>query len=286
MWQSGEMAVRVSVDAKEVLADIRSGMSDSGLMAKYAVSAEGLESLLSKFEQLGALRQIKANELLRDIRRGRTNNEIMEKYQLSKSALKRIFEDLTRAGIEVFGDRRGTPDKKPIRVSEILSDMQSGLPETQLMDKYGLSPRGLQSVFWKLVRSRAVTWDELLGTSRTVNVDITPRRGRQIPRSYPILSVRIRDESDRQNKGLVTDLSEQGIGVVGISVQRAQTKTFALIPDEIAGLDSFCVVATCRWVKKGDGAKQSSAGFEIVSIDDKSRLGLHQLIHSTTFMFA
>jgi hypothetical protein len=98
--------------------------------------------------------------------------------------------------------------------------------------------------------------------------------------------VRIFDEANRQNRGRVTDLSEKGIGVVGISVQMAQTKTLVLIPDEIAGLDPFHVVATCRWVKMGDRGMRPSAGFEIVSIDERSRTGLHQLIESTTFMFA
>jgi uncharacterized protein (DUF433 family) len=280
------MTEQTSIDVKEVLVDIRSGMSDSGLMTKYAVSPKDRKKLVSEFERLGILRQIKANELLRDIRRGKTNKEIMEKYQLSKSALKKIFEEITEARINVFGDRKGKPGKKRIRYSEILSDIRSRLPETQLMAKYGLSSRGLQSVFWKLVRSGAATWDELLGTFHKINEDVTRHQARQIPRRHPILSVRIFDEANRQNRGRVTDLSEKGIGVVGISVQMAQTKSFMLISDEIAGLDPFHVFATCRWVKTGDGGMPPSSGFEIVSIDERSRTGLHQLIESTTLLFA
>jgi uncharacterized protein (DUF433 family) len=144
---TGGMAEQTSIDVKEVLVDIRSGMSDSGLMAKYAVSPKGLKNLVSEFERLGILRQVKARELLRDIRRGKTNKEIMEKYQLSKNALRKIFEEMTEAGVAVFGDRNGTPEKKRIRVSEILSDIRSGLPENQLIAKYGVSSRGLQSAF-------------------------------------------------------------------------------------------------------------------------------------------
>ena len=45
------------VAAKDVVKDIRSGMSDSDLMRKYRVSAKGLEKLFAKLVRAGALKQ-------------------------------------------------------------------------------------------------------------------------------------------------------------------------------------------------------------------------------------
>ena len=46
---------KVVVDAKEALADIRSGLSDSELSEKYSLSAVGLQSLFSKLLAAGLI---------------------------------------------------------------------------------------------------------------------------------------------------------------------------------------------------------------------------------------
>ncbi|MGB6065390.1 MAG: SHOCT domain-containing protein [Desulfomonilaceae bacterium] len=51
------MAERKTLPAKQVLTDIRSGMSDSELMNKYLLSGKGLESLLNKMVVAGLLKQ-------------------------------------------------------------------------------------------------------------------------------------------------------------------------------------------------------------------------------------
>lgn len=51
------MAEKKTLPAKQVLADIRSGMSDSELMNRYLLSGKGLESLLNKMVAAGLLKQ-------------------------------------------------------------------------------------------------------------------------------------------------------------------------------------------------------------------------------------
>ncbi len=48
---------RVTLDAKEVMADIQSGMSGADLMRKYRLSEKGLQSLLKKLVELGIFKQ-------------------------------------------------------------------------------------------------------------------------------------------------------------------------------------------------------------------------------------
>jgi DNA-binding Lrp family transcriptional regulator len=47
---------RVKLDAKEVMADIQSGMSDADLMRKYRLSEKGVQNLLKKLVELGILK--------------------------------------------------------------------------------------------------------------------------------------------------------------------------------------------------------------------------------------
>lgn len=51
----------VKVSAKEVLADIRAGMSDRDLMKKYGLSEKGLQSLSKKLIDAGVLKQSELN---------------------------------------------------------------------------------------------------------------------------------------------------------------------------------------------------------------------------------
>ncbi|MGO9121436.1 MAG: hypothetical protein ACLQPD_27980 [Desulfomonilaceae bacterium] len=53
-----------TVSAKEILADIKAGMDDSGLMQKYGLSDKGLQSIFKKLVDAGGLSQTKLAERL------------------------------------------------------------------------------------------------------------------------------------------------------------------------------------------------------------------------------
>lgn len=273
------------IDAKQVMEDIRHGMDDLALMEKYNLSPRGLESLVKKLADAGVIREISAKELLRDIRSGMTNKELMKKYKLSAKALKRVFGEMTDAGVAFFSDHRDAREKKRIQTSRILADIRSHLSEAQIMSKYGLSSRGLQSTFWKLVRSGALTWDELLNVYPALDDSVTLQKMRQWTRSHPILSIAIYEEGNPENKGKVRDLTENGVGVTGISVLPDERKTLVMVPDEFMELKPFSLEAICRWSTPRCEGESCSAGFEIVHIDEKSLEELQELVQLMTLTF-
>ena len=73
--------IKPVIDAKEVLDDIRSGMTDVDLMNKYNLSSLGLQSLFKKLTQAGVIKEISPKELLRDINAGFSPSQLMEKYK-------------------------------------------------------------------------------------------------------------------------------------------------------------------------------------------------------------
>lgn len=115
------------INARQVLRDIRAGMDDAALMAKYKVSPQGLENLYTELANLGLLepkkreqapasrgRRIKIKEVVRSVRGGMTQEQLMEKFGLTHEALQML---LTR-----------------------LVDLKALTPDDILLEKTGRSP--------------------------------------------------------------------------------------------------------------------------------------------------
>lgn len=260
-------------------------MSDSALMAKYNLSPIGFAKLVKRLVEVGAVRQIRAKDLLRDIRSGVTNSELMNKYQLSASALKNLLREMTDAGIVFFGDRETSLGKKRISVREIVDDINRGASELELMEKHSLSPRGLQSTFWKLVHAGALTWDELLNLYPGLDDSVTLQKVRQWTRSYPIFSIDIYEQTNPQNKGKVKDLSETGVGTAGVWAEVGNRMTLVLIPDEFMELGPISIEAQCKWFSQGTKGRSCVAGFQIAGTEEHALGQLQELLQLMTLTF-
>jgi uncharacterized protein (DUF433 family) len=136
---------KIKVDAKEVLNDIRSGMTDAALRQKYGLSTKGLTSMFDKLGALGLLHRLDAREVLRDLKSGMTDADLMSKYQLSEKALGNLFAEMERVHLlhELVG-----PDEKldeiESKFQEIAEDMKSGLGKSEIMRKYRLTEQGVE----------------------------------------------------------------------------------------------------------------------------------------------
>ncbi|MEW6351332.1 MAG: VWA domain-containing protein [Thermodesulfobacteriota bacterium] len=93
------------VDAKAALDDIRAGMDEEALKAKYKLSHKGLQSLLNKLEKRGLLgggsagRRIPVEEALADVLSDMDNATLMKKYRVSVRGLRSLLGKLVDAGL-------------------------------------------------------------------------------------------------------------------------------------------------------------------------------------------
>jgi rubrerythrin len=127
------------IDAKEARDNIRSGMSDSALMAKFKLSPKGLQSLLNKLVTVGAVSKAELVLLL---------------PEFMKSAV--IPSDWNNsAGQASTGTRRN------VNAYEAARDIRSGMSNADLMKKYGISPNGLEDLFEQLVGEALILPSEL-----------------------------------------------------------------------------------------------------------------------------
>ncbi len=140
------VSAKRKIDAKDALDSIRSGLDDYALMERFNLSAKGLQSLFKKLLENGAL---------------------------TKEELDQRNPSLTGAAFILEGDppfvkgepRPERPSKRPSRppldAREFVGDIRSGMPDAELMEKYRVSSRGLQSVFDQLVKAGVMRQSEL-----------------------------------------------------------------------------------------------------------------------------
>ena len=174
-------------------------------------------------------------------------------------------------------------EKKRIQAADIIADIRAGLTDKELMTKYNLSSKGLQSALSKLIKLQVIDPDEIESRSQlyddTVNIE-SMRRAVRVPAPFPI---EIRDKKNLSIHGMVRDISDLGVGISGIEVKFNDKRSFVITCDEIVDVDPIEFDAVCRWAKVGDDGT-FSAGFEITHISDLARTELKKLIYNLSFM--
>jgi predicted transcriptional regulator len=128
------------IDAKQALDDICSGMDDQALMDKYNISSKGLQSLFRKLVSAGAITQ---EDL--DLRTSASFGNVSITTNVRKPP----------------GTMRKKTKGRLVSAHEAASDIRSNMSDADLMEKYGLSSKGLQSLFEQLVDSGVVSQIEL-----------------------------------------------------------------------------------------------------------------------------
>jgi uncharacterized protein (DUF433 family) len=96
-----------AISGKEIVRDLRSGMTRWELMLKYDLSHEQLKKTFEII--LGERRKI-ALKIAGDVRSRMKDSELMEKYQISNSALQKVFQTLLTEGLLEPGEIK---DLKP-----------------------------------------------------------------------------------------------------------------------------------------------------------------------------
>jgi hypothetical protein len=126
---------RRRISARDAVADIRSGMSDTALMKKYEVSKDGLQSLFNKL----------------------VNNGFIDLGEM-RSRLSDCWGTVVVPETDIFGANGGAKDQplksKPIRTINALEaarDIRLGLDDFALTEKYHLTPKGLTGLCNKLL---------------------------------------------------------------------------------------------------------------------------------------
>jgi hypothetical protein len=166
--------------------------------------------------------------------------------------------------------------KKQISIKKIVSDIRNGVSDSQLIDKYRISAKGLQSVFRKLVAARELSPEELrhrmqnyddTGTLEFDTLQFTP--GQTLT-----CLVTVHDSLSPEFRGSICEVTDDGFMITGMESRTGDTRKLTVATDDFFPIDAFTVEAMCKWARN-DGPEDSwIAAFEIskVSEDDKGKL--------------
>jgi uncharacterized protein (DUF433 family) len=239
------MAAKLRIKARDAVKDIRLGMTDSELMGKYRLSAKGLQSLFLKLLEAKAI----------------THDEMNQRRV--------IYHD--------------TAVIQQIDARDIVEDIRSGMPDSELMKKYDLSSEGLRFALQTLTDTQVITVEELYATSPSGHDTVFVENMRQLPRHHLAMAVDIYERKHPEVKGMLSNVTEKGIAITGMAARIGETKTFEIPAGDFIEADPILLEARCQWAEKDKDSGEWLAGFEITRIPKKCLDDLRRLIQSLPF---
>ena len=170
-------------------------------------------------------------------------------------------------------------NKRIIKARDIVKDIRSGMTDTELMEKYELSAKGLESAFTKLVNSGTMTVGEGYGQRLSGQDTVIIDDVRELPRHFLSITVPIYEPTHENHKGKIREVTEKGIGITGIQARIGEVKSFVIACSPFLDVDSIWLEAECIWMEAGKKREDWYGGFQITKISPEHLKNLRELIH-------
>jgi len=177
------------------------------------------------------------------------------------------------------------PAKQQIRAKEVVESIVTGLTDRQLMEKYRLTPKGLQSVFRKLFALKLLDRSRFYHRLSSSHLSQDSEAVRKLDRQDLLLPLQVIDVNNPLAAGIVTDLTPEGVGVRGMPANVGEVKRLKVLTDEFFRLDPFVFKAECRWAKPKEKTADQLCGFEITRISDTDKTKLQNLLETIDYMW-
>jgi hypothetical protein len=173
--------------------------------------------------------------------------------------------------------------KRIVNAKEIIDDIRSGMDDPQLMRKYKLTSKGLQSAFTKLINNRLMTVEEVYGQRRSEDEDtVIIDDMTLIQKHFLTITAPICEAGRPEVVGRLQEVTERGLTISGLEARIGEIKSLAVPCRQFLKVDKIEFEAKCLWTKKHRVTKEWSAGFQITKIDAKSLAELRDLIQILT----
>jgi hypothetical protein len=367
------------ISISEAVKDIRSGMDDAELMAKYQLKSIGLQSLFKKLVSIGQMTQeelggrmpgftaaaavsgmpqgsrprapveIRAKDVVNDIRSGMTDQDLMEKYRVTSAGLEDLFDQLLKSGVvrqfeidermpmldatvdlkemlsgldlsaeDIWSEAEPeqptasqspskkepspqvveiptapappeapapAPVKRTVKWNELIRDIRLGLSDRDMMVKYDIPYHELEKAFEHLIESNSVTRGEVFGRSslhlQTTAVSLEEMD--EMDGSFLAFPIPVYEPTKPTVVGRLRHLSDTDIGTIGIDSNVGDIKLLVISPEKFVHIDPFALEAVCRSAKRAP--EGTYAGFRITNISEKHLQYLKKLIRMLTLDF-
>jgi hypothetical protein len=204
------------------------------------------------------------------------DRSLMAKYRLSVQGLQTLFKELADAGLLKPGERQELPLKISLR--EIVSDLQSGASRFELMERYGLNSKGLYQLFKQLVEVGAIEPSALYSELASPYQTFIPENARELRRRPITFDLAVYEANNPKMAGKIRDITEKGIGTVGIEAVVGEVKHLVILLENFQGATPIFFEAECRWARMDPETKKRLAGFRITDISPQFLEQLRRLM--------
>jgi hypothetical protein len=173
--------------------------------------------------------------------------------------------------------------KRVVNAKDIVDDIRAGMSDKELMTKYRLSSKGLQSAFTKLINNRILTVQEVYGQPRSTDDDtVIIDDMTLIPKHFLTVTAPIYEEGRPAVKGRLHEVTERGLTIIGIYARIGEEKSFMIPCKEFLAADRVAFRAECLWTNVKPETGQWVSGYQITSITKESLVLLRDLIQLLT----
>ena len=164
---------------------------------------------------------------------------------------------------------------------DILRDLKSGMTDEELMEEYKLTPRGLGSVLRNLVDAKAISVSELLRRSPApAAIPELLAEFRMLPRNFVGFPLPIYEAQCPDRRGVVCDITAEGVGISGLEAKLDEIKTFVIPADEFFQIIPIVFQGLCCWSEGDEVEAKRTAGFRVVEVLRGSMRELQKLIQA------
>lgn len=171
--------------------------------------------------------------------------------------------------------------KRKIRAIDIVEDIRSGKTDPELMEKFQLTSSALQWAFRKLLEAEAISPEDIYRRPSSTDEIVDFGAAYRIITRYALdIPLPVHELDNTDSKGLVKDISVNGVGIRGIEATVDEIKTFVIPADALFGIELVEFEAICRWTKRDKIEGECSSGFEVLNVMKGDLKDLEMVIRS------
>ncbi len=293
-----DMSPKQQISAKEFIQDIRSGMTYSELLEKYKLSPNRIQRIfrglidgqVMTLDELGgryALFDYTVQHGIESVRLlfRHVVNFVLPICEKEKPKTLGIVLDITEGGVGLKGIEAITgesknfaiPANKFFDVAQV--EFRAQCRWVNREESSGKCISGFEIT--NISPGAAVELRKLVQLIELSNqVEVTECTDRREQERYTVeFALPVHEATKRQNKGIIVNVSEGGIGVKGISASPGTRKTL-VIPayHEFITFASIVMVAECRWIDTEGDPGERNSGFKVLQLTPKNVLELAKLV--------
>jgi uncharacterized protein (DUF433 family) len=218
-------------------------------------------------------RVVDPKNVMKDLRNGLDDEALMRKYRLTTDGLRNLYKELAHFGFMETPTHSRSGSLR-INVRDFVADVKSGMSDSGLRRKFSLTTDSLQKIYDKLLETQAIKIDDIYRLE-SITGDSQIIRG--IDRHTIDFEVSVMERGHANNRGFLHDISETGVGTVGIKTAPNDMLELIIFEDVLGQFRSFKLSGKCIWASRSE--PNVSAGFHIVDITSEFVGEFKKLLH-------